>query len=138
MQPATLALVGIAIGVILQAGIQYLMVKNPGDVNGALLWLAGSLWGRGWEHVAAVAPWLLGFLPVACLLAYRLDILTLGDEGAERLGENVTGLRVSLLMTSVALAELVSRLSVRADLSVCLLRTWPGGWSGASTFGCFL
>ncbi|WP_409175402.1 FecCD family ABC transporter permease [Brevibacillus fortis] len=104
VQPATLALVGIAIGVICQAGIQYLMVKNPGDVNAALLWMAGSLWGRGWEHVWAVLPWILVFLPIAFLLAYRLDVLSLGDDVAEGLGEDVTRLRVVLLVTSVALA----------------------------------
>lgn len=104
VQPSTLALVGIAIGVICQAGIQYLMVKNPGDVNAALLWMAGSLWGRGWEHVWAVLPWIVFFLPVTLLLAHRLDVLSLGDDVAEGLGENVTGLRVLLLLTSVALA----------------------------------
>jgi len=104
VQPSTLALVGIALGVVCQAGIQYLMVKNPGDVNAALLWMAGSLWGRGWEHMWAVLPWLSVFLPLTLLASRRLDVLSLGDDIAEGLGERVDRLRVLLLIASVALA----------------------------------
>lgn len=41
-QPNTIALVGIALGAICQAGIEYFMVKFPDDVNTTLLWLTGS------------------------------------------------------------------------------------------------
>jgi iron complex transport system permease protein len=29
----------------------YLMLSRPQDVNSALLWLTGSLWGRDWSFV---------------------------------------------------------------------------------------
>jgi ABC-type Fe3+-siderophore transport system permease subunit len=135
VQPATLALVGIAIGVICQAGIQYLMVKNPGDVHSALLWMAGSLWGRGWEHVLAVLPWILVFLPLTYLLARHLDVLSLGDDVAEGLGENVTRLRVLLLVTSVALAgacvAVVGSIGFVGLLSPHIARRLAGGKHGS-------
>ncbi|WP_249662189.1 iron chelate uptake ABC transporter family permease subunit, partial [Lysinibacillus fusiformis] len=49
--PNTLALVGIALGAICQAGIEYLMIKFPDDVSMTLLWLTGSLWARGFDQV---------------------------------------------------------------------------------------
>lgn len=103
-QPSTLALVGIALGAICNAGIQYLMVKNPIDVNAALIWLTGSLWGRSWEQIVSMIPWLMVLLPAAFLMAKKLDVLNLGDEVAEGLGENVRFSRLLLLGTAVALA----------------------------------
>lgn len=137
VQPSTLALVGIAIGVICQAGIQYLMVKNPGDVNAALLWMAGSLWGRGWEHVMAVLPWLVIFLPLTLLLSRKLDVLSLGDDVAEGLGEQVDRLRVLLLITSVALAgacvAAVGSIGFVGLLSPHIARRLVGGQHGLLT-----
>ncbi len=104
VQPSTLALVGIGLGAVCQAGIQYLMVKYPVDVNLALVWLAGSLWGRNWEEIVGVLPWILILLPLVILFAMKLDILSFGDEVAEGLGENVKRLRVILLGMAVALA----------------------------------
>lgn len=69
-----------------------------------MLWMTGSLWGRGWEHVLAVLPWIMVFLPLAILLARRLDVLALGDDVAEGLGERITVLRMLLLAVSIALA----------------------------------
>lgn len=104
VQPSTLALAGIGLGAICQAGIQYLMVKYPVDVNLALVWLAGSLWGRNWEEIFGVLPWILILLPLLILFAMKLDVLSLGDEVAIGLGENVKRLRVILLGMAVALA----------------------------------
>lgn len=104
IKPATLALVGIAIGAIAQAGIQYLMIKYPVDVNAALAWLTGSLWGKSWDQVFGLLPWMVALLPLSFLLAIKLDVLNLGDDIAYGLGENVEHLRLLLLAVAVALA----------------------------------
>lgn len=104
VQPTTLALAGIGMGAFCQAGIQYLMVKYPVDVNLALVWLAGSLWGRNWEEIFGVLPWILILMPLLILFAMKLDVLSLGDEVAQGLGENVKRLRVILMGIAVALA----------------------------------
>ncbi|MCI4059947.1 Fe(3+)-citrate ABC transporter permease YfmE, partial [Bacillus cereus] len=104
IQPSSLALSGIALGAVCHAGMQYMMVKFPGDVNAALIWLTGSLWGRNWEEVKLLAPWLLVLFPIVCILIPKLDLMSLGDELAQGLGENANRLRFILIFTAVALA----------------------------------
>ncbi|UHA75970.1 iron chelate uptake ABC transporter family permease subunit [Paenibacillus sp. 481] len=103
-RPTTLALTGIALGAMCDAGIQYLMVKHPVDVNAALIWLTGSVWGRGWDEVLGVLPWLLLLIPLALAFAGKIDVLVLGDDVAAGLGENVKRLRLLLVALAVALA----------------------------------
>ncbi|MEV5112080.1 FecCD family ABC transporter permease [Peribacillus frigoritolerans] len=101
-QPNTIALVGIALGAICQAGIEYFMVKFPDDVNTTLLWLTGSLWGRGWDQVFILLPCLM-LVPVLIALTSKMDVLSLGDDMATGLGERSKLLRYILLSVSVIL-----------------------------------
>ncbi|WP_338653272.1 iron ABC transporter permease [Lysinibacillus sp. Y5S-8] len=101
-QPNTLALVGIALGAICQAGIEYLMIKFPDDVSMTLLWLTGSLWARGWDQVYILLPCLI-LIPILFGLTAKLDILSLGDDIATGLGERSRFLRYILLSVSVIL-----------------------------------
>lgn len=101
-QPNTLALVGIALGAICQAGIEYFMIKFPDDVSVTLLWLTGSLWARGWDHVYILLPCLI-LIPILIGLTSKLDILSLGDDIATSLGERSKYLRYILLSVSVVL-----------------------------------
>ncbi|MUT66099.1 iron ABC transporter permease [Paenibacillus sp. NEAU-GSW1] len=103
LPPASFALVGVAVGAVFQAGIQYLLVKYPSDVNMALLWMSGSLWGRGWPHVWSLLPWIAVLLPIAWLQYAKLNVLQLGDEGGSALGLNVSKQRLMLLLLAVAL-----------------------------------
>ncbi|MCQ9904909.1 iron chelate uptake ABC transporter family permease subunit, partial [Staphylococcus aureus] len=43
---STLALIGLAIGAICTAVVQFLLIRNPMDANNALVWLTGSLYGH--------------------------------------------------------------------------------------------
>lgn len=100
VKPATLALIGIALGAIFQAGIEYFMIKFPDDVNSTLLWMAGSLWGRGWEQVWMLLP-SVPFALAVWLLSAKLDVLNLGDDLATGLGQKTKQLRYVLLSLSV-------------------------------------
>ncbi|MFD1737864.1 FecCD family ABC transporter permease [Bacillus salitolerans] len=104
VNPTTLALGGVALGAICHAGIQYFMIKFPLEINAALIWLTGSLWSRGWEHIYGVLPWIIILLPLTIVLAIKLDILNLGDDVAQGLGESVPRIRFMMLMVAVALA----------------------------------
>lgn len=101
-QPNTIALVGIALGAICQAGIEYFMITFPDDVNMTLLWLTGSLWARGWDQVYLLLPCLI-LIPILIGLTSKLDILSLGDDIATGLGERSKFLRYILLGVSVVL-----------------------------------
>ncbi|MCZ8515834.1 iron chelate uptake ABC transporter family permease subunit [Paenibacillus filicis] len=104
LRPAVLALVGVAVGTVFQAGTQYLIIRNPSDINMALLWMSGSLWSRRWSHVYALLPWIAVLVPLAWRYFAKLNILQLGDELAASLGVSLARQRFWLLLLAVALA----------------------------------
>ncbi|MEH6833902.1 MULTISPECIES: FecCD family ABC transporter permease [Falsihalocynthiibacter] len=104
--PARLALIGIAVGFLADAGVDYILVTAPTfEFSAPLVWLTGSLWSRGWEDVARTAPLILPLIGVALLLAFRLDLIRLGDAHALGLGMNVKIERFLLLALATALAS---------------------------------
>lgn len=99
-----LALIGMAIGAVAMALVQYLLIRNPMEANIALVWLTGSLFGRSMDHVLTILPWLIVAIPVIFLYARKLDILHLGEEVATALGIPVQRTKMILLFASVMLA----------------------------------
>lgn len=104
LTPAALALVGVAIGAVFQAGIQYLIVTNPTNVNMALLWMSGSLWGRGWSQVQYLLPAMIVLLAFAYGSFKKLDVFQLGDEISVSLGLPIVRERFWLFLLAVALS----------------------------------
>ncbi|GAB1532172.1 MULTISPECIES: FecCD family ABC transporter permease [Brevibacillus] len=103
-QPTTFALVGMGVGAICQALTEFIMVKYPMQANDSLVWLAGSLWGKGWDEIYALLPWLLVFIPISFALHRKLDIISLDEGSSTGLGLNVVRTRYMLLLLAVALA----------------------------------
>ncbi|PTE67929.1 iron-dicitrate transporter subunit FecD [Staphylococcus devriesei] len=101
---STLALIGLAIGAICSAIVQFLLIRNPMDANNALVWLTGSLYGHTIENFYSILPWFIITLPLVIALSYQLDILNLGDSIAIALGAKVQRLKMILLILSVMLA----------------------------------
>ncbi|WP_168121821.1 iron chelate uptake ABC transporter family permease subunit [Paenibacillus sp. HB172176] len=104
LSPAALALVGVAIGAVFQAATQYLIVTHPTNVNLALLWMSGSLWGRDWTQVRTLLPWMALLLPFAWSRYSRLNLFLLGDETGASLGLAVSKQRFWLMLLAVAMA----------------------------------
>lgn len=103
--PIRLILVGIGVGAIASAFTSLMITfGNIYDVSQALVWLAGSVYGRNWEHIWALLPWLVVFIPLSFLIARELNTLSLGDEVARGLGSPIEWQRGLLLITCVALA----------------------------------
>lgn len=103
--PMRLILVGIALASVVGSLTTIMLVfGNINQVQQAYVWLTGSVYGRTWEHVQALAGWLLILLPAAFLSARWLNSLGLGDDAARGLGLRVERQRVILLVISVALA----------------------------------
>lgn len=112
--PIRLVLIGIAIGGAGVAGgtggfagaFTTLLITS-GDiqqVSQALIWLTGSVYGRGWSELWAFMPWFLIFAPLALILSRHLNALNLGDEIAQGVGARLEAMRGLLLLTSVGLA----------------------------------
>ncbi|BAU40266.1 FecCD family ABC transporter permease [Leptolyngbya sp. O-77] len=103
--PIRLILVGVGIGAVASAFTSlFITFGNINDVSQALVWLAGSVYGRNWEQVQVLLPWLVVFVPLSLLGARELNTLHLGDAVARGLGSRVEWQRGMLLLTSVALA----------------------------------
>lgn len=104
-QPMKLALTGVALSACWASLTDYLMLSRPQDVNNALLWLTGSLWGRDWSFVKIAAPLLILFLPLSLRFCRDLDLLALGDARATTLGVSVPRIRLQALLLAVAMTS---------------------------------
>ncbi|SUY01454.1 Fe(3+) dicitrate ABC transporter permease subunit FecD [Citrobacter youngae] len=104
-QPMKLALTGVALSACWASLTDYLMLSRPQDVNSALLWLTGSLWGRDWSFVKVAAPLLMLFLPLSLIFCRDLDLLALGDARATTLGVSVPRTRFQALLLTVAMTS---------------------------------
>jgi iron complex transport system permease protein len=105
VSPLRLILTGIAIAAVTTAGVNVLLVQGEIiRVNQALIWLAGSVYGRSWEHLWPVLPWFGIFVPLTIGLSRQLNVLNFGDDIARGLGNRVELSRGILLFASVALA----------------------------------
>lgn len=102
--PIKMAMIGVALAALWGAISHYLMLAHPLDINTAMLWLTGSLWGRSWPYVEIVLPWLIIMLPVAFLYCRDLDTLGLGESKAATLGVSINKTQIAVLLLSVALA----------------------------------
>lgn len=103
--PMRLVLVGIGFAMMAMAVTNILVTfGNINNVSQALVWLAGSVYGCGWEEVWALLPWLSVFVPVAIAAARDLNVLALGDDIARSVGSPLEWRRGLLLVSSVALA----------------------------------
>lgn len=101
-----LALIGVAVGFVFEAGVDYLLVvSNDSESSAPMIWLTGSLWGRTWSHVAISWIPLLVLSAVALVLSYRLDIIALGEATATGLGLNVPRHRLLLLLVATLLSS---------------------------------
>jgi len=103
--PVRLILVGIGL-TALTGSLTSLMITF-GEINAvsqALVWLTGSVYGRTWEHLWPLLPWLIIFVPLSLVLARDLDTLNLGDNLAQGLGSRIEWTRGLLLLCTVALA----------------------------------
>ncbi|MBE9008050.1 iron ABC transporter permease [Fortiea sp. LEGE XX443] len=103
--PLLFILMGVGLSEIAVAFISLLITFGEiSNVSDALVWLAGSVYGRTWEQVFSLLPWLIVFVPMALILARHLNALNLGDDVAKGLGTRVEWQRGLLVLVGAALA----------------------------------
>ena len=103
-RPIKMGIIGVALSALWAAISHYLMLTNPVEINTAMLWLTGSLWGRSWAYVNVVLPWLLVLLPLPFIFCRDLDTLGLGENKAATLGVSVNKTQILVLVLAVALS----------------------------------
>ncbi|WP_241648244.1 FecCD family ABC transporter permease [Paenirhodobacter populi] len=104
-----LILVGVGVGAVL-SGLNTLLL-TMGDLERAMsaqIWLAGSLEGRTFAHVATGAAGLAIFAPVVVLCIRRLSMMEMGDDMASQLGVPVGATRILLVVASVGLTSIAT------------------------------
>lgn len=100
-----LVLTGIGLAAGGSALTDYLLVRAEVEqAQRAVLWLTGSLNGRGWEHVSPVALALGLLVPAALALSRTLGTLGLGDDVARAFGVRVDRARLAAVAIAVGLA----------------------------------
>ena len=111
-----LLLIGIGLGALASAATTFLTaVGDIGDVQRAMVWMAGSLFDSNWTKVAVLAAWSVPVMVAAWLVSHHLDATLLGDGIAANLGQRVQLTRTLLILgctllsgAAVAAAGLVS------------------------------
>ena len=103
--PTRLVLIGVGLSAVATALTTFMITFGEiQQVSQALVWLTGSVYGRSWEQVLILLPWLIVFMPLALLRFRHLNALNLGDEVATGLGARVELERGLMIVACVALA----------------------------------
>ncbi|GAA2744874.1 FecCD family ABC transporter permease [Kitasatospora cinereorecta] len=105
-----LVMVGIGTAAVLTGVNGYLLTRTQlMDAARALLWLTGSLDGRGWADALPLLTALAVLTPLVLLGGSRaLVLLEMGDDAASGLGVRPERLRLTLLASAVLLASLAA------------------------------
>lgn len=109
LEPLRLVLTGFAISGMVLALSSVLIAQYASNVAQALTWMVGSSYGRTWDDVWALLPWLVLGLGAASLTARWLDLLGLDEGVASGLGLSVASRRLLLVtLASVLIAAAVA------------------------------
>jgi iron complex transport system permease protein len=135
-----LVLTGIGVAAILTGVNGYLLTRAQlFDAARAVLWLTGSLDGRGWDDAAPLLIAMAVLVPVILGCGPALRMLELGDEAAGALGVPMARVRLVLLAAAVLLASFaaaatgpVSFVALTAPQLARRLTRAPGPNLGAS------
>lgn len=107
-------LIGIGLSSLATAGTTVLSAFGDiGDVQRALVWLAGSVYDANMVKVRMLALWLIVPVTLAFLAARELDLIRFGDSSAKSLGQpvdRVRGLMIVLVTVLSGAAVAVSGL----------------------------
>ncbi|MFI6815538.1 FecCD family ABC transporter permease [Nonomuraea sp. NPDC050328] len=104
-----LVLVGIGVAAVFTNVKYWLMtVGDVNDTTRAMVWISGSLNGRGWEHVVPVGLALLLLIPLTLAGARILDVLRFTDDTAVALGVRLNRSRGLMILSAVLLAAVAT------------------------------
>lgn len=102
--PQRFILTGVALSAFTQALVTLLLVTYAPSAAEAMIWLKGSLFGRGWVHVKHLLPWAAFSVLGGLVVAHQANPLALGPTVATTLGVELPTLRPTLWVLSVASA----------------------------------
>ncbi|MER7248067.1 iron ABC transporter permease [Kribbella sp. NPDC000426] len=89
VSPVRMALAGVTASSLLISLTQVLIIFDENSTDSVLFWLVGGVNFAGWQDVRNMLPWLVLGLIGAFAMARPLNLLSLGDDMARGLGQNV-------------------------------------------------
>jgi len=102
--PVKIVLAGIAVNALMGALMNGVMVMYSDRVQAVLPWLSGGLNGRSWHHLSFMLP----YAAIGLLLTFpairSANLLQLGDDSAQLLGQRVELQRMLLVALAALLA----------------------------------
>lgn len=105
IEPTRLILVGVGLAAAISGAMIIFTIRlRPEEFQFIAKWLSGNIWGKDWNFVLALLPWVLILLPLAYRKAKVLDVMTLGENLSVGLGLRIEKERIILLIIAVALA----------------------------------
>ncbi|MDO5852558.1 MAG: iron ABC transporter permease [Thermoplasmata archaeon] len=108
--PTAMVLIGVAIMYVFSSFTQYFMVTaDSSSLAEAYSWRVGTLADASWDNVPYVVVSVTVLSAVLIVLSRRINVLSMNDNYAQTLGENVQKSRVLLLViVSLMTASIVS------------------------------
>jgi iron complex transport system permease protein len=105
LDPTRTALSGVALGAVASAAVMAMVLAmGNSQAEVALIWLAGSLYGRGYEEALAILPWTGAGLVAAALILRPLGASRFDADIARSIGLETRLWRPLALAIAVALA----------------------------------
>lgn len=107
----TLILAGVIISSVFSALVSILKyLSQDAALREIVFWLMGGLYFAAWSDVAIVTPVVTIGILASCLMAWKLNLLSMGDDEARSLGVRASQLRVifivlATLMTTIAVSS---------------------------------
>ena len=106
-----LLLAGVALNALFGAGTSFVLGMTAGQYHMAgqiLFWLMGGIENRAWEHVWMGRPGIVVCCVLLVPLGRAMNLLSLGETGAQSLGVDVQRLRWQLVVLSTILTALAT------------------------------
>lgn len=104
-----LVLVGIGVQAFMMNLTYWLLtIGDINDAGRAMVWITGSLNGRGWSDLVPVALALIVLVPLALIGAHALGALQFDDDTVRNLGTRVELSRAGLIVIAVVLAAVAT------------------------------
>ncbi|HTF89120.1 MAG TPA: iron ABC transporter permease [Planctomycetota bacterium] len=108
MPSQAVLLTGVNVGMLFAAliGLVQYMSTDEGQLSRMVLLLLGGLWQVTWPPLALIVPATLVCIGAGLLLSRHLDLLSLGEDSALRLGMNTRSSGTAVLLLSCLLTSL--------------------------------
>ncbi|WP_226577862.1 iron ABC transporter permease [Halobacillus litoralis] len=103
--PVRMVLAGMIVTFLFSSLTSVLQIFYENETQGLFLWGAGTLVQNDWDGVSFSLPFILIGTAVCFLYAGKLDTLTLGDDVAVALGQQVKSVKLMTILAAVLLTS---------------------------------